>query len=453
MHGAKLSRWTMCYFAAACAFLICGQAMFAMGYGYPATSLTSPDTLAVVHVIVIGWLGLLMAGALLQFVPVLIAKPLKWDHLALPALLFLIVGLIALVGGFSALAGGFLPVGLLSAGAILLTFGFGLIIIMLAATLFQSQPMPVPAQFVAAGLASLAMTALLGSLFAVVLSGMSENRLLLNLVGSGVGLHAALGLGGWLNFTAFGVSYRLLAMFMLAPDDERVTTRLVLWSGMLALLLVAACILLVELMPQALNVAFSTAGLLGAIAIILYSRDVAAMYSRRRRKSVELNIYASLAAFAMLLLSGGLIVVSGLQDWRSPLLAAAIYLFGFGWLTGLGLAQLYKIIPFMTWLECYGPLLGRGQVPRVQDLVNERRSRKWFGAYYTAVVVASTALLVAQEPLFRFALMAQLIATTALLFEFIGARRLSFISRTLHPTADRLRPHLFLPTCIQRGEK
>ncbi len=84
---------------------------------------------------------------------------------------------------------------------------------------------------VAVGLACLLAVAFLGGIFTLAFSGMSENDMLLNIAGLSAPIHAALGLGGWMTFTAMGVSYRLLTMFLLSPDDERRTTRLVWWAG------------------------------------------------------------------------------------------------------------------------------------------------------------------------------------------------------------------------------
>jgi hypothetical protein len=74
--GGKLSKWTMIFFAIAIAWLIAGESLMAASFGFPSADLESPDTLIVVHIICIGWLSTAMCGALFQFVPVLVAKPL-----------------------------------------------------------------------------------------------------------------------------------------------------------------------------------------------------------------------------------------------------------------------------------------------------------------------------------------------------------------------------------------
>ena len=131
-----------------------------------------PRTLILVHLIALGWLSLLISGALFQFVPVLVARTLYSNSLPLPTLVFLLGGLAALLLGFLQLGGQialmfpFFPV-----ASALLGVGFGLIIWNLGRTLWPARPLPLPARFVVVGLVSIAATAIIGIIFALVLSG------------------------------------------------------------------------------------------------------------------------------------------------------------------------------------------------------------------------------------------------------------------------------------------
>ncbi|UDF32419.1 UNVERIFIED_ORG: hypothetical protein LHK14_21695 (plasmid) [Roseateles sp. XES5] len=448
MPGATLSRWTMSYFAAACLMLLAGQGLMVAGYGYPAASIGAPETLVLVHVLVIGWLSLLMAGALLQFVPVLIARPLVGGRFAAPALILLLGGLGFLIAGFIGLSGTLdLPLALLPLGGTLLLSGFGLIAGLLAATLWQAHPLPLPARFVALGLAALAGTVLVGFAFTLALSGLAESDALTQLVANGLSLHAMLGLAGWLTITAVGVSYRLLAMFLLAPETERRSSRAAWWIAALAIGLAAAAIPAV-LFSLSGSILLAVALVLSLAAMLLYGGDVMHLYRARKRKQAELNIRATFPAFVSLAVSIALLNLPAVRAGEG--MAAAVYLLVFGWLTGLGLAQLYKIVAFLTWLEAYGPVLGRAPVPRVQDLVAENRGRILFFVYYSAVAAATLALAVGAPGYFRGAVGLQLVSTLALMREFVRARRLTVVPAATRSPAGMVRPHLFLPLSLSR---
>lgn len=444
MMGAALSRWTMAYFAAALACLLGAQTMMAMGLGYPATAVEDPQTLALVHMITIGWLSLLMCGALFQFVPVLVAQPLVGARFVLPALVSLVAGLASLLAGFLQLSGDLqtdLP--LLPIAGILLPLGFGLAIVVLGRTLLRGRPLPLPARFVAAGLACLVATASIGVLFALLLSGLDMAGAEIDWTGEVLPLHVTAGFGGWLTMTAIGVSYRLLPMFMLSPDKERATGKIVLWSSCAALALVLV-VVPIERVLGGPGIAWHAACLAMLVAVVFYGVDLVFFYRHRKRRSIELNSRSAIGAFAALYLSVALLVGLVATGTLGQHIAALVYLVAFGWLSGLGLSQLYKIVPFLTWLECYGPVMGRKPTPRVQDLVVEKRDIPWFALYFAGVLAGTIALLAGMPDLFRLATLATLCATVALVVEMVLVRRLFNVAVATRLPEGTSRPRLFL---------
>ena len=232
----------------------------------------------------------------------------------------------------------------------------------------------------------------------------------------GLSLHAGFGAFGWMTLAAIGVSYRLLAMFMLAPEQRP-------WGQLTRYLAMTSLALSLASMQLAALCALFTA--------LSYGIDLWRMVKARRRRVLEANSLGALISVPWLLTALALICAALWLPASNRLAVVGFYLLLLGWLTGLGLAQLYKIIPFLTWLKTYGSLMGRREVPKVQDLVRERHGLSLMMGYHLAVFGGALALGLGQPLMFRVAACVQLLMVIGLVLELIRARRLSYVPEHL----------------------
>ncbi len=423
MTGTSISRWTMLHFALALAMFSSAQAAIVAGWAYPTAPAAAPATLVVVHLLTIGWLTILMLGALQQFVPMVTATPAADGIGALLPLIGIGIGLGGIVTGFLSLDDT-LPasaVMALPAGGLLVLLAATAAAATLAKPLWQTRPVALPARFVLAGLGFLLATGCLGLTFAAIPACPSVFPWG-QFLGAGLQAHVAGGLVGWFTLTAMGVSYRLLGMFMLAPDDRGKLGRaaFLLTSGGLALAWVATLALPLGMSasPTLLAIGEATA----ALGVMLYLADMARLYGTRRRRALELHSVTAVAALGALFVAGTLLVASRLTGRLDDATAPALYLLVFGWLSGLALGQLYKLVPFLTWLQRYSHLLGKGPVPSVGDLANERRAAPWFALYFTAVASGTAFGLLGWPTFWRLAVTVHLLATLGIARELWRAR-------------------------------
>jgi hypothetical protein len=412
MFASSVSRWTPLYFALALGSFVLAQILMAAGFTFPCVSLFAPTTLVAVHLLTIGWLTLLMLGALQQFVPVITAEGAPAGASALVSITAIVLGLAGMAAGFLVLDGR-LPAFVLHClpvGGTLVLVGVALTAVWLSRILWRTRPLPFHARFVAAALLFLFAALGLGIVMALgfaapgLISWSGDLSELLR-------LHLFAGLFGWFMLMTIGVSYKLLGMFTLAPEERGAVGDAVLGlsaGGLAAVWLLALAKAMGEPVPEAVVTA---AAAVTAAGIALYLYDMAQLYRARRRNNLELNTLMAIPALAMLALCLPLGLYAYAMGVGERLSGALGYLFLFGWLSGLGLSQLYKIVPFLTWLQRYGSLLGKGPVPRVQDLVDATRDRPWFVLYFAAVALGAVFAGLGWAVPWRIAVAGHLVAT------------------------------------------
>ncbi|HYR06064.1 MAG TPA: hypothetical protein VEP71_05210 [Gallionella sp.] len=346
------------FFTVAPVFLALAALLLSLASGNPFAELRSPAQIAATHHITLGFMAMIMLGAIQQLLPVVIGSPMPAPRLvAWLTFLPLIAGVLSLSAGFML---GRMELLNLSWPLLGLTF----------------------LVFIAASLTSLARataknatkTALLLSILSLT-GAVTFGILLARGYATGLPLpyaklaiaHISLALGGWVMLLAIGVSYQVVPMFQLTPNYPKwMTTSLA--PAIFATLLINLALLLPESAPRwagfiAESIFWSLACSFAVVTLRLQTQR------RRHIPDAPLNF------FRVSMLSLMLAAVFSLAALTFPMAAdhlrtmsALSFLMGFA----LSLIQgmLYKIIPFLVWFHLFRGGLKTG-VPNMKEIIPE----------------------------------------------------------------------------------
>lgn len=339
----------------------------------------TPITLALTHLLTLGYLGMIMVGALLQMLPVVVGSPVPWVG---P------IGWLALVGisaGTLLLAAGFLlgdPTLLLLA-ALALALGFLPFLAGTLLSLVRARALPHVAWPMRQAWLALAVTFALGLALASGLAGLWDMPDPLGLTG----LHAAWGLGGWVLILVVGVAYQVVPMLQLTPPYAKGIMTALTWSLPAALLIFTIAWFLPA--PPARGVE-ALALLLGLASAAAFALATLRLQGQRRRKlgDVTLDFWrlgmASLIGLA--LLSPAAIMEA--NPWREAAQQLVGLLFLLGFAASVINGMLYKIVPFLGWFHLQAQTrAGAGKIPNMKQYISEDAARWHFRLHLAAVVL------------------------------------------------------------------
>lgn len=358
------------YFLCTPLFLLLAGALLAWQGEAALQSRWSPATLALTHLLTLGALGMSMAGALLQILPVVAGVTLPRAQLMARALHAL------LAGGTVTLAAAFLlgQPWLFQAALALLAPALLWLTGAVALALWQPQAAGAAPMLgtVRLALAALLVTVALGAVLARGL-GWPAAPVLVPLM-MATDLHAMWGVFGWGALLLAGVAFQVVPMFQVTPLYPDAVQRH--FGVAVFLLLVAASLGTVLARAGALAWQQVPAGLV-LLAYALFAGQTGLLLARRKRPAPDaMTLFwrlsmCSLAAGLPLWLIPGTLAGSG-----RPLALGVLAIVGFLYSAINGM--LYKIVPFLVWHHLQSGAAAGQRAPAIKHIITERSAQGQF---------------------------------------------------------------------------
>ncbi|MBE2293513.1 MAG: hypothetical protein IAF00_01125 [Phycisphaerales bacterium] len=352
------------------------------------TSRWQPATLALTHLLTLGFMAQVMLGALLQILPVVVGVVVPRPRLTAALIhLPLTLGTLALAAAF--LGGGS---SWFQGAAALLGLGFGVALLAILIALWRA---PVANETVIAlrcALGALLVTIVLGMLLSSVFAwGWSFPLFDL------VHLHAGWGLIGWTVLLVAGVAYQVVPMFQITPPYPAWLRR-----GFAPLLTVLLAIWSICMLLGWQVVAGWTSVMLAAAAMLLAGTTLWVL-SRRRRKIGDPTLNFWRASMSSLLMGAVLwLLAPWIPAWASApqleLLLGVLAIFGFAVAAINGM--LYKIVPFLSWFHLQAQLFRRVKVPNMKQLLPYTSIQQQWWSYLVALLLLLAAVI--EPPVFGY---------------------------------------------------
>ena len=335
----------------------------------------SPAALALTHLVTLGYLAMVMLGALLQILPVVLGAPV-------PAVrLVSWLGLLGLSIGTPSLALGFLlgePLWLY-AGALTLATGLAPVIVALAFSLIRTA-----APQVAWPIRQASFSLLVAVTLGIALVGGLADIWPMPPTFELTTLHAAWGLVGWVLVLIIGVAYQVVPMLQITPPYPARLSRWLTWIMLAGLLMLSGVLFVGDNTVSQLGV------LLLAVTSIIFALATLRIQSRRRRKLPDVTLdFWRLGMACLIFAAVQFPLLSWLPEtWLGPAQISLGLLFLLGFAASVISGMLYKIVPFLAWFHLKTQTGAKvGTIPNMKEMIPDKLARLHFRLHLAALAL------------------------------------------------------------------
>lgn len=356
---------------------------FLLSINVSELSIHSPSLLSWTHLFLLGFVMMIIFGAMAQLIPVTLEVghfSVEFYYIIYP---LLFIGTILMALGFS-LNSSLLP--------------YGGIIVLLAMFIFLSE---------------IFLTMKKVSTFTNVVKSILVSNIFL-LIGVIIGIVMALTYTGEINtnieellkahvfsvvlgyivITVMALSLVLLPMFGLSHNFSQKPLN----NAVIIMTIAVSLVILSSLFT--ITIIDKIAYLLSMLSLIIYFYQIYLIYKTRARKENDIYIISLFFSFSAFLIS---IILAFFYIFKNlePLLFASVWLFISGFITFVIIGHLYKIVPFLVWFEKFSPLVGKQKVPMLVDMVAVKAANYQFIFGAIGVVISTIGLLFMSDEIFK----------------------------------------------------
>ncbi len=331
----------------------------------------NPQLLAVVHLLTIGFMLQIMAGALLQVLPVaagaIVPRPLGLAALSQTGL---VLGTVLLAAGFS-----FGVAWPFRWAIVFLALAVVVYVLFCGYSLALSKAQGGTVLALRLALPSLLPTVLFGALLASAF-GWGRQLPMMELVAA----HVAWGFLGWGMLLLMGVAYLVVPMFQLTPPYRSSLARALPLVSLGCLLGWTALGFVFHNGPLRLVFALGEAAVVATFAFVTLR-----LQSQRRRKQgdVTLNFWRLGMSVLLAVVALSLVILSGaapMIEERLEILVGVLLIIGVFMSVINGM--LYKIVPFLNWLHLQRII---SPVPNMKHMLGEKAMSGQFALHGAAL--------------------------------------------------------------------